>query len=47
MSGHVRDRGTLEEIRTTATFMQKPFSPAQLAAKIREVLDGPSSSVVL
>lgn len=45
MSGHVRDRGALEEIRATATFIQKPFAPAQLAAKVREVLDGPSSSL--
>jgi two-component system, cell cycle sensor histidine kinase and response regulator CckA len=44
MSGHVRNLEVLEEIRTTATFMHKPFAPAQLAGKIREVLDRSSRS---
>jgi signal transduction histidine kinase/CheY-like chemotaxis protein len=39
MSGHTRDVVLKEGIRKGTAFLRKPFAPAELAQKVREVLD--------
>jgi len=44
MSGHTQDVILKEGIKKGAAFLQKPFSPTELAHKVREVLDAKSHS---
>ena len=40
MSGHTQDVVLKEGVRSGAAFLQKPFTPASLAQKVRDTLDG-------
>ena len=40
MSGHTQDIVLKEGVRKGAAFLQKPFTPAGLAQKVRDTLDG-------
>ena len=46
MSGHTEDVILKEGIKKGAAFLQKPFSPIELAHKVREVLDAKPHSVL-
>jgi CheY-like chemotaxis protein len=44
MSGHTEDVILKEGIEKGAAFLQKPFTPAELAQKVRETLDSNARS---
>ena len=44
MSGHTQDTVLKEGIRKGAAFLQKPFTPSELAHKVRETLDSAAGS---
>ncbi|HYW46449.1 MAG TPA: chemotaxis protein CheB [Bryobacteraceae bacterium] len=44
MSGHIPDVVLQEGVQSGMPFLQKPFTPTDLALKVREVLDSPSPS---
>ena len=46
MSGHTQDAVLKEGVQKGAAFLQKPFTPAGLAQKVRETLDSPARSSV-
>jgi FixJ family two-component response regulator len=39
VSGHIQDVILKEGVKQGAAFLQKPFTPMQLAQKVRETLD--------
>jgi two-component system CheB/CheR fusion protein len=43
MSGHTQDVVVKEGVKAGTPFLQKPFAPADLARKVREVLDSPAA----
>jgi CheY-like chemotaxis protein len=46
MSGHTQDVVLREGIQKGTAFLQKPFTPAGLAQKVREALDSQARSAV-
>ena len=40
MSGHTQDVVLKEGVQKGTAFLQKPFTPASLAQKVRDTLDG-------
>ena len=44
MSGHTQDVMLKEGVKAGTPFLQKPFSPTDLAHKVREVLDSQGRS---
>jgi signal transduction histidine kinase/ActR/RegA family two-component response regulator len=43
MSGHTQDVVLKEGVKAGTAFLQKPFAPADMARKVREVLDSPAA----